>query len=357
MTGVDFEKSFVQFFNASEISDVKPFGNGHINDTYLVKTTGEAFIFQKVNQNVFDIAALVHNYKILNKSVEAYQREMGISLTPRILTIEIGDYHFIDKDGSAWRKVEFLPESKSYDITTDTAISFAAAEAYGKFQVFLNTLDVEQFQDTIPQFHHLENRMKQFEEALNNAPKNLLDNAAPEIGQVEKFKSVGIAITHLLNTGKLPLRLSHYDTKLNNIIFHESQAYVIDLDTVMQGSVLFDFGDMVRTFTSPAAEDEPDIEKTIFRLSHFEALTNGYLGVLKNELTATEKQNLLLGAKAIIYEQALRFLSDYFNGNIYYKTAYPEHNLVRCRTQLKLLEEIFIGESKAVDILNKVLNL
>ena len=353
----NYQTVISQFFSNEEVLHVKPFGSGHINDTYLVRTTEEPFILQRVNQNVFDTTALVNNYNILNMAVEKYQRERGLSLTPKMLRTNQGDYHFIDKDGAAWRKVEFLPESKSYDITTDTRISFAVAEAYGKFQLFLNTLNTDSFQDTIPQFHHPENRMKQFEKALKNASKDFLDKAAPEIRQIKKLGAIGSEITLLLNSGKLPQRLSHYDTKLNNVIFYSEQPYVIDLDTVMRGTILFDFGDMVRTFTSPAAEDESDIDKTIFRLDHFEALAKGYLAVLKDEISDTEKQNLLLGAKAIIYEQSLRFLSDYLNGNIYYKTAYPEHNLVRCRTQLKLLSEIKKNESKALHIINDVVNL
>jgi Ser/Thr protein kinase RdoA (MazF antagonist) len=253
--------------------------------------------------------------------------------------------------------VVFLSGSKSYDITNDTSISFAAAEAFGKFQLFLNTLDAGSFKDTIPQFHHPANRMKQYELSLINASADLLQKAAPEIEQVRKLRSVEMEITRLLNSEKLPRRLSHYDTKLNNVIFHNGQPYVIDLDTVMQGTVLFDFGVMVRTFTSPAAEDEPDIEKTVFRMEHFEALAKGYLGVLSDGLEKIEKQNLLLGAKAIIFEQILRFLADFLNGNIYYKTAYPEHNLVRCRTQLKLLDEIVKNDKQANEIINDIVHL
>jgi len=346
-----------QFFRPDEVLEVKAFGTGHINDTYLVTVAGGSYILQKVNKAVFDTQALVHNYSLLNRSVDAYQREKGVPLTPRMLKTLEGQYHFIDKEGAAWRKVEFLSGSKSYDITKDTNISFAAAEAFGKFQLFLNTLDTGSFKDTIPQFHHPANRMKQYELSLINASADLLQKAAPEIEQVRKLRPVEMEITRLLNSEKLPKRLSHYDTKLNNVIFHEGRPYVIDLDTVMQGTILFDFGDMVRTFTSPAAEDEPEIEKTIFRMDHFEALTKGYLGVLSSNLTTIEKQNLLLGAKAIIYEQILRFLADYLNGDVYYKTAYPEHNLVRSRTQLKLLDEIVKNEQKAGQIINDVVNL
>ncbi|MCF6169880.1 MAG: aminoglycoside phosphotransferase family protein [Bacteroidales bacterium] len=357
MTDPMLQQIIPHFFVPGQVLELKPFGTGHINDTYLVTVPDGAYILQKVNKAVFDTPALVHNYSLLNQSVEVYQKEKGVPLTPQMLKTPGGQYHFVDDKGSAWRKVEFLAGSKSYDITADTSISFAAAEAYGKFQLFLNTLDAEEFQDTIPQFHHPANRMKQYELSLLNTSVDLLQKAAPEIEQVKKLRPVEREITRLLNSEKLPRRLSHYDTKLNNIIFHEGRPYVIDLDTVMSGTVLFDFGDMVRTFTSPAAEDEPDIEKTIFRMEHFEALTKGYLGVLKDELTDIEKQNLLLGAKAIIYEQALRFLSDYLNGNTYYKIAYPEHNLIRCRTQFKLLAEIAKSKWQITEVIHNVLTL
>lgn len=350
-------KPLSSFFALEAILKLEAYGSGHINDTYRVETTEGDFILQKVNKEVFDTVALVHNYELLNKALEQYYEKTNIRLTPKMLTTATGAYHFVDQDGCAWRKVAFLPGSKSYDITTDPEISFAAAAAYGKFQLFLNTLDAKSFQDTIPQFHHPENRMKQFETAKKNASAETLANAETEIAQVEKYNPIVQEITQLLSSGKLPRRLSHYDTKLNNVIFYTGRPYVIDLDTVMQGTVLFDFGDMVRTFTSPAAEDEPNIDKTIFRMEHFEALTKGYFGVLKNELSALEKENLLLGVKAILYEQVLRFLSDFLNGNVYYKVAYPEHNLIRSRTQLKLLEILMENESRLINILHNVVNL
>ena len=357
MTEADFQKVFTAMLPEAEVRTVKPYGSGHINDTFLVQTRREVYILQRINQNIFSTPALVHNFSILNKAVENYQRENNIRLTPRIYTSGSGEYHFIDQNGAAWRKVEFLSGSQSCDISGDTNISFAAAQAYGHFQLFLNTLDAESFRDTIPQFHHPGKRIQQFEEARGNAAAELLAKAAPELAEAEKFKVAGMEIVGLMNSGRFPMRLSHNDAKLNNVIFHAGQAYVIDLDTVMPGSVLFDFGDMVRSFTSPAAEDEPELEKTVFRMAHFEALAKGYLGMLKKELSEVEKQNLLPDAKAVIYEQALRFLSDFLNGNTYYKVAYPDHNLVRCRTQFKLLAEIEENESRAAKIIHNVLNL
>ncbi len=344
-------------FPAEKVSEVKPWGTGHINDTYLVNTANGKFILQRVNPSVFDTGALVHNYELLNRSAEDYQKMQYVKLTPRMLPTSAGSYHLLDENGAAWRKVEFLPGSKSFDITTDTRVSEAAAAAYGRFQLFLNTLDVSQFRETIPAFHHPLKRLQQFEKALEKAEPYLIEKAEAEIQAVEQFKPIVSEIESLLNSGKLPRRLSHYDTKLNNVIFHRGKPFVIDLDTVMPGTVLFDFGDMVRTFTSPAAEDEPDIERTVFRTSHFEALSKGYFGQLKNELSEIEKQNLLPGVKAIIFEQALRFLTDFLNGNIYYKTDYPDHNLVRCRTQLKLLTGILNKEQSLLNILQKILIL
>ncbi len=151
----------------------------------------------------------------------------------------------------------------------------------------------------------------------------------------------------------LPLRVNHNDTKLNNIILDGAKWMVIDLDTVMKGYVMFDFGDMVRTFTSPAFEDEKDLSKTEFRFAHFEALTKGYLKPLNQALTETEKESLLDGAFYIIYEQVLRFLTDFLKANVYYKVAYPDHNLVRTRTQLKLLKSIIEKESELRTIIEK----
>jgi len=329
-----------------------PFGSGHINNTYRVVTESQDYILQRVNKNVFLTKELVANYEVLADGVKKYREENRTKITPELLKTLDGKYHHIDKEKAAWRLVEFIPNSVSYDISPDPAISYDAARAVGRYQLFLNTIKPNLIQDTIPNFHDLEGRMLAFRNACDTCEKQLLINAEREIEKSKDFACISDNLTRLLKN--LPLRVTHNDTKLNNIIFDGSNWLVIDLDTVMKGYVMFDFGDMVRTYTSPANEDEQDLKKVIFRTEHFESLTRGYLDVLKQELNKQEKESLLPGALYIIYEQALRFLTDYLLGGVYYKTNYPEHNLVRARTQLKLLSYLLDNEKELTRIVNSL---
>ncbi len=327
----------------------KPYGNGHINDTYLVETNKGNFILQRINKNVFRIDELVSNYEVLFNALDDYRKNYGYKLTPALYRTTSGKFHFVDEEGYAWRLAELLPDAVSYEIGENTEVSYHAAKAMGRFQLFLNTFSQNDFGETIINFHDLPRRHGDFQRSLTNAAGDRLKNAKAEIDQSEEY---GFIVREYESVAaKLPKRVTHNDTKINNILFADDVILVIDLDTVMPGAIMYDYGDMVRTFTSPAEEDEQDLEKVIFRTEHFEALTKGYLEPLKDNLTAGEKKSLLTGAKSIIYEQALRFLTDYLNGDIYYKTAYPEHNLVRARTQFKLLEGIMENEKKLIEII------
>jgi len=345
-------KSIIKYWNLGEISTILPFGTGHINDTYKVETETQDYILQRVNKNVFLTKELVANYEVLADGVKKYHEENRTKITPQILKTLDDRYHHIDKVGAAWRLVEFIPNSVSYDISPDPAISYEAAKSVGRYQLFLNTIKPNLIQDTIPNFHDLEGRLLAFRNACDTCEKQLFKNAEREIEKSKSFAFISSNLTRLLKN--LPLRVTHNDTKLNNIIFDRTNWLVIDLDTVMKGYVMFDFGDMVRTFTSPAMEDEKDISKTDFRIEHFEALTRGYLEALKYDLNQQEKESLLPGALYIIYEQVLRFLTDYLNGGVYYKTAYPEHNLVRARTQLKLLSYLLDNEKELTRVVNSL---
>ncbi len=220
----------------------------------------------------------------------------------------------------------------------------------------MNTLPVRSFGETIKSFHNTSGRLETFLKILKTAPEKLKTKSDAEIDFVEKHQDIAHELKQLLATGKVPVRVTHNDTKLDNILFTpKNGVLVIDLDTIMPGYIMFDYGDMVRTFVSPAKEDEPDISKPGLRPEHFEALTKGYLEPLKKLLSEIEKEHLLLGAKAIIYEQTLRFLADYLQGNVYYKTDYPEHNLIRTRTQIKLLDDILKQEDKLSEIIQQAL--
>jgi len=327
-----------QYSETQTALSYKPFGDGHINDTFLVKTENNHFILQRVNKNVFRTKALVHNYNVFLDFLDTYQKKENVKLTPVILKTISGNYHIVDGEGFAWRLAEFIPGTKSFQISPDADISFKAAEAMGKFQQFLNTLPSEDFEFTIINYHNPANRLQAFKEAVDKAPEDLKQRAKPEIDFSLAHQEIVTEYEAVAN--KLPQRVTHNDTKLDNMLFYDKGVLVIDLDTVMPSTILFDYGDMVRTFTSPAAEDEKDESKVSFRAKHFEALTRGYLRGLDGSIQPIEKNNLLLGARAIIYEQTLRFLTDYLLGNPYYKVKYAGHNLVRTKTQVKLLAAI-----------------
>ncbi len=324
----------------------KPFGDGHINDTYLVESPRGKYILQRVNKNIFDTPVLVRNLSFLFEALNHYENRTGKKLTPAVFKNNSGKFHTPDHKGAAWRLMEFFPGCRSYAISPNENISYRGARAMGEFQLFLNTLPTEKFGQTIRNFHNTPARLKTFLKIVKEVPEKLKKLAAAEIQFAMEHQNIANALEQLLDTGSLPVRVTHNDTKLDNILFtNDGRVLIIDLDTIMPGSIIYDYGDMVRTFTSPVKEDEPDIHNHLFRIKHFLALTKGYLEPLKSTLTKAEKESLLLGAKAIIYEQALRFLTDFLQGNIYYKTTYREHNLIRTRTQIKLLKDMLIDEN------------
>lgn len=345
------KKNVDTFWELEKVKSIVPFGSGHINETYRIETTTGEFILQRVNKNVFRTNELVENYQVLVDSVNIYHNETGSKITPQIFKTKAGAYHQIDKKGFAWRLVEFIPEAGSYDICPKPSIAFEASKAIGNYQLFLNTLNPKLFQDTIVGFHNLPMRIKAFRDAVKNAEIELVKSSKEEVEESIKMEFI-VDETSSAMAG-LPARLNHNDTKLNNVIFSGKEVLVIDLDTIMQGNVMFDFGDMVRTFTSPAMEDEKDLSKVTFRIDYFEALTKGYLKLLKTDLSQPEKESLFSGALYIIYEQALRFLTDYLLGNVYYKVAYKQHNLVRTRTQLKLLKYILENRDRLQKIISE----
>lgn len=338
------DKPVNHFWTVGELNSITPYGHGHINDTYLVVAENGHFILQRINNQIFQTDALVNNYEVHVRAAIRYQYKYNCKFTPLILQTREKGYHYIDKSYHAWRLVEYIPAAKSYDISPDPTVSFQAAEAIGKYQRFLNTLKIASIQETIKGFHNLSGRLKTFQMIIKLADCQLLLEANKEIKQLMALTRIVEKTSKLLPT--LPTRIIHNDTKLNNILFAGNKVLVIDLDTVMPGKLMFDFGDMVRSYTSPTAEDDTVIDKTILQTDHFRAIVKAYLGVLKNEITQSEKLSLLAGAQYIIYEQCIRFLIDFLQGNKYYKTSYQTHNLIRTRTQIKLLQSLIEQESE-----------
>ena len=350
----------------------EPYGSGHINDTYRLafRSPGgseELFILQRINTRIFKAPhALMEN--IARVTAHLAGKVAGhLDSDRQVLTLiptRDGSATHRDAEGCLWRCYRFIQNARSYDIADTPERAWQAAFAFGRFQSLLADLPTPRLHDTIPGFHDTPVRLAAFESAIAADNAQRVSLAQPEID----FLLARRPLAHELLDAGLPERITHNDTKINNVLFDEAclagsssvhtsnrGICVIDLDTVMPGLALYDFGDMVRTMTSSAAEDETNLTLVEMRFAYFEAITRGYLAAAGNMLADVEKKCLLAAGKVITYEQALRFLGDYLAGDIYYKSHHPHQNLDRCRTQIRLLHSIEIQERKLQAFLNELL--
>ena len=329
-----------------DISAIEPHGNGHINDTWCVTcrvdTDAARYILQRINRNVFrDPAAVMQNIERVTTHLAAQAADESDCVC-RALTLipaEDGRSWHVDADGDTWRAYLFINNAHSFEAATSPVQAFQAARAFGRFQHQLASLPPPRLNETIPNFHHTPKRFAVLQKAVAADICNRAALAKPEID----FAFARQSITNILLDADLPERIAHNDTKLNNVLFDNESGNavcVIDLDTVMPGLALYDFGDMVRTITSPAEEDEQDLSKVTMQMSFFESLLRGYHQAAGRLLTLAEKQHLVAAAKVITFEQGIRFLADYLAGDAYYKVHREGHNLHRCRTQFKLVESM-----------------
>ena len=339
-----------------EVSSVSPHGNGHINDTYLVTCTEadrpERYVLQHINRHVF------HNPAAVMRNIERVTSHLAAQLPDepdsdrRVLTlISTRDDHawYEDAAGEIWRAYGFIPAAHSVDTASSSQEAFQAARAFGLFQRQLATLPAPRLEETIPDFHHTPRRFAALEKAISSDICNRAAQAKREI----EFALAHHSITATLINAGLPERITHNDTKLNNVLFDDASGEgicVIDLDTVMPGLALYDFGDMVRTTTSPADEDERELSKVTMQFEMFEALVRGYLSTAGGFLTKAERQLLAFSGKLITFETGIRFLADYLSGDTYFKIHREGHNLDRCRTQFKLVESI----ERQEDLMNRL---
>ncbi len=325
---------------------IDEFRQGHINDSFVVEAgSGKCtFFLQRINHHVFrDPEGLINNLILVNKAMQKHYGREEQNPYPAIRMSRNKKYFYRDQEGNFWRLMDFVAGSRSFNIATDESVAREGAAAFGRFQLVMNDEDPAAYVPTIPDFHNLGMRMRRLQEAVGNDSHGRKAMAAEQISfALERTQLAGI-LDHLVREGTVPVRVTHNDTKLNNVLFrNDSINYicVVDLDTVMPGTVLYDYGDMVRTFTSPAGEDEPDPAKVIFRTGIFEALTGGYLSELKHSLTVGEKEHLLFGAKAMLLMIGVRFLTDFLEGDHYFKTSRENHNLERARNQFILLSQL-----------------
>ena len=341
-----------EFAFGGQVATVAPYGSGHINDTFLVTATlpdgPRRFVLQRINHQVFrQPDLLMENVERVCAHAQSKLRAAG---TPdahrralRLIPTRAGKAWQVDPAGNRWRCYDFIDRAPGHDVVRTPAQAEAAAKAFGAFQALLADLPGGRLHETIPDFHHTPSRFARFQTALAKDSHGRAAAAGPEIAfALARAHEVGVVVD-ALRTGALPERVTHNDTKLNNVLLDDvtqEGVCVIDLDTVMPGSALYDFGDLVRTSTSPAAEDETDLSLVRMQLPMFEALVRGYLASARGFLTPREKELLPFAGKLITFEIGLRFLTDWLEGDTYFKVKRPGHNLDRCRTQFKLVESI-----------------
>jgi len=341
-----------------EIESAVRYGSGHIHDTFSVKFKeggpgGAHIILQRINTNIFkNPVAVMENIRRVTTHVRS--RLNGIEDADRrvlqLVNTRDGEPWHIDGEERYWRAYLFIEGAKTFDEVSSEGQAFEAAKAFGGFQRMLADLPGSRLAETIPHFHDTPKRFTDFEAAVTADVAGRAKDVRDEIAFAMKRRFIAGMVVE----AGLPERVTHNDTKLNNVMLDDETGEgicVIDLDTVMPGFAAYDFGDMVRTMTCPAAEDERDLSRVEMRFALFEAVLRGYLSGAGNFLTVGERESLIAGAKVIVFEQGIRFLADHLAGDTYYKVSRAGQNLDRCRTQFKLLESIEKQEAAMVRLL------
>lgn len=336
-----------QFNVADQIKEVTPFGNGHINDTLKVMNEdGEArFILQRINHQIFTrVDILQNNIHVVTTHIRKKLEEKGeTDIERKVLTFlptHDGKNYYFDGE-NYWRVCLMIPRSQSFERITPE-LSYLAAKAFGEFQGMLSDIPEGVLKETIPDFHNMEFRLQQFRDAVHANPVNRLAEVQDLVDEIERRAESMCIQEQLYREGKLRKRVNHCDTKVNNILFDEDDKVlcVIDLDTVMPGFVLSDFGDFIRTGANTGLEDDENLDQVGVNMNIFKAYAKGYLESARSFLTPLEISLLPYGARLLTYMQTVRFLTDYINGDTYYKIHKPNHNLIRTRAQFKLLQSL-----------------
>jgi thiamine kinase-like enzyme len=336
------------FVDSAQITAIQPLGNGLINDTYKIMTAGQEqpkYVLQHINDKVFtDVEMLQRNIEIVTDHIRRKYVVAGLSdIDRRVL-------HFLKADTGKtyvkvgeeyWRVMDFIADSVTQEAVTPQS-AYDAGRSFGDFESLLADVK-EPIGEIIPNFHNIEFRLQQLDEAIAADPVGRMKD--PEVQDyVKKIKDVAFEMClgeRLYREGKLPKRICHCDTKVNNMLFDKNGNVlcIIDLDTIMPSFVFSDFGDFLRSAANTGAEDDPDLGNIHFNMEIYESFLKGYLEGTKTFLTPLERELLPYAAQLFPYMQAVRFFADYINGDTYYKVKYPEHNIVRTRAQWKLFEE------------------
>ena len=347
---------FGNFKTTGTYLDGNPTGSGHIHKTLLVKTKEKDapdYILQKINHNVFPpVREMMDN--IIRVTRHIREKRAGDSQVSVLEVIETqsGDSFFTDQSGNHWRMYNKLEPGISYDIVPGNKVANEAGKAFGQFIGDLRDMPADEIYPVIPEFNSIEMRFEKFRKAIDA-------NAAGRAGEVKKeietaYRAIDamLVIPRLEREGELPVRVTHNDTKLNNILFDEKDraVCVIDLDTVMPGLSLYDFGDTIRTAANTAEEDEADLNSIMFSIPVFRAYSDGFIEKTISFLTHAELELLPLSARYMTFIMGLRFLTDYIMGDVYYSTVYSDQNLKRCRAQFRLMQLMEERHDECMDI-------
>ena len=341
-----------QFDVDGKVLEVKPYGSGHINVTYLAVTDKKRYILQKINSNLFkEVDRLMNNIYLVTEHLKK-KAPNKVVLT---LVKTVDGKPYLALNGEFWRVYDFIENSVCLQIPRDTNEFMQSAISFGDFTNMLSDFDATQLFEILPNFHNTVNRFENFEVALEKNTSGRAHLCQPEIEFALARKDIAGRIVTLIENGQMPLKVTHNDTKLNNVLLNAETLEglaVIDLDTVMPGSVCYDFGDSIRFGCNSSYEDEEDLSKVYFRMDMFEAYVQGYLQTMSN-ITDVEKAHLVDGAILMTFECGIRFLSDYLDGDTYFKVHKDNHNLFRCRTQFKLVSEMEKNRELMLEIVNK----
>ena len=347
------------------LEDCVEIKTGHINRTYRL-TFREAggqknFILQRINTFVFKKPIeVMENVLLVTEHLRKAIVARGLDPENRVLSVipaRDGNPLLFDAKGGAWRAYNFIDHAYSVDVVESPEQFIIVGQAFGDFQSMLSDFPIGRLHDTIPFFHDTVRRMETFETSVSRDVKHRASSVADEIAFVRARREPMSRIVRMIEAGELPLRVTHNDTKCNNVMVDEvtgEALCVVDLDTVMAGSVLYDFGDAVRIGACTAAEDERDLSKVHLDLGFFKAFAEGFVSRTARGLTAEELKHLSLGALVMTYENGMRFLTDYLDGDTYYRIEYPEHNLVRARCQFRLLTDMEAHHREMDDIVQKM---
>ena len=332
-----------QFALEGTVESIKPLGEGFINDTYVVRTEGDKpdYILQRKNHVVFpDVPGMMDNIKAVTEHIKA---KVADPMRETLTVIPAKDGKLYVQDGeNFWAVCLFIPDTASYDRADSPALAYQGGVGIGRFQALLADFD-KPLNETIKGFHNIRWRFQQWDQTIAADPVGRVKELTQEIEWVESRREKMLEFWSLVENGTIPTHVTHNDTKISNILFDKPTGNVlcaIDLDTVMSSTSLNDFGDAIRSYTNTGAEDDKNMENVEMSIDMFRAYAEGYLSEQRATMTASELEWLAFSGLYITFEQVLRFLMDYIDGDKYYKIAYPEHNLVRTHAQHKLLQSM-----------------